>query len=204
MATRSSMDVRLCFFSLSADKPPGEGSREAVADESVYTDLLSVRDWRRVLSNFYHTQAPIPCFHRTFRSVEHAYQYAKLRLADPETAESLTLESGSTLSEAVGSKVKKAGRSVCLTGDQLRVWGPLSRLVMKAAVTAKADSCCLFRRVLLSTHPAQLWHLRPCQTPERWQWMERLREELLRPETNEKPGLQCEEQGRSSATPESA
>ena len=174
------MEDQLCFFSQSADKAPGQGCRETVVDAARYRELSDTRNWRRVLSNFHHSQAPIPWFDRTFRSVEHAYQYTKLRIAHGVEAEALTLESGSRLATGeAGAHIKQAGRSVHLTADKLRLWDQIRLEVMEQLVAAKAEACWLFRTVLLGTHPAQLWHLRPRQSRQRWQWMECLRESLL-------------------------
>jgi len=54
------VEDRQCFFSSSADKPPGQGSEEHVVDAHAYLALTATSTWHRVLSSFYPSQAPIP------------------------------------------------------------------------------------------------------------------------------------------------
>ena len=173
------MDDSLCFFSLSADKPAGEGSRELVRDATVYESLNGIHNWRRVLSNFHPVSTePIPWRDLTFRSVEHAYQYTKVALAKPEQAKLFSIESGSCLSKTDGPEIKKAGRLWKLSREQICHWDWNSLRVMTRLVEAKAKVCPLFRQTLLATRSAQLWHLRPRQAPQRWPWMEQIRTQL--------------------------
>ena len=173
------MDDKLCFFSLSADKPVGEGSRELVRDATVYESLNGIHNWRRVLSNFHPVSTdPIAWRDLTFRSVEHAYQYTKVALAKPEQAKLFSIESGSGLSQTDGPEVKKAGRLWKLSKEQICHWDWNSLRVMTRLVEAKAKVCPLFRQTLLATQSAQLWHLRPRQDPQRWPWMEHIRTRL--------------------------
>lgn len=184
------MDDRLCFFSLSADKPAGQGSGEHAADDTLYEPLNKIRNWRRVLSNFHPVSAdPIAWRDLTFRSVEHAYQYTKVALAKPEQAKLFSIESGSGLSKTDGPEVKKAGRLWKLSKEQICRWDWNSLRVMTRLVEAKAKVCPLFRQTLLATRSAQLWHLRPRQDPQRWSWMELIRTRLQKGKVNLVEGL---------------
>ena len=60
----------------SADLPPGQGVHEWVADAARYAVLAGVRHWRRMLSNFW--PADFTLDERTYRTVEHAFQAAKI------------------------------------------------------------------------------------------------------------------------------
>src|SRR5256885_4344109 len=86
------VEDRLYFFSSSADLPPGHGVHERVVDDARYAALAGVRHWRRMLSNFW--PADFMLRQRTYRTVEHAFQAAKIALADPALAERFALESG--------------------------------------------------------------------------------------------------------------
>lgn len=185
------MQDKLCFFSASADKAPGQGAQEHVVDQSCYKALTGIGNWRRVLSNFYPSQAPIPWQNHTFRSVEHAFHFTKISLAGPEAARLFALESGSDLSRSVGSVVKKAGRATKLSAEQLCSWDQNSQGTMQQLVATKAKVCWVFRTTLLSTQTAQLWHLRPRQSAQRWTWMEDLRQAKQR--ENESRPCQSEE-----------
>jgi hypothetical protein len=67
---------RLYFYSGSADVPPGQGVHERVADPARYAALAGVRHWRRMLSNFWPAEFALgQC---TYRTVEHAFQAAKI------------------------------------------------------------------------------------------------------------------------------
>ena len=86
---------RLYFYSGSADRPPGEGAHERVSDPARYTALSRIPPWRRQLSNFW--VADFSLDGRTYRTVEHAFQVAKIVLVDPALVATFTLESGTEL-----------------------------------------------------------------------------------------------------------
>jgi hypothetical protein len=44
---------KLYYYSGSADKPPGGGIHEHVADPSQYENLTEIKNWRQCLSNFH-------------------------------------------------------------------------------------------------------------------------------------------------------
>lgn len=147
---------RLYFYSGSADLPPGQGVNEWAGDPSQYAALAGVRHWRRMLSNFW--PADFTLDGRTYRSVEHAFQAAKIALVDPALAERFALESGTEMARADGAAARKHRKLVLLDAVQLTRWDEDKHAVMRAAMRAKFSQHEPLRRVLLATAPAELWH----------------------------------------------
>ncbi|MBM2618517.1 NADAR family protein [Actinoplanes sp. LDG1-06] len=147
---------RLYFFSGSADRPPGQGAHERVADPARYATLARVKHWRRMLSNFW--PAEFTLGERTFRTVEHAFQAAKIALVDPASAERFALQSGNELARGDGLAARKQRKLVLLDAAQLRQWDQQKHAVMRDAMRAKFGAHEPLRAVLLATAPAHLWH----------------------------------------------
>jgi len=112
---------RLYFFSGSADRPPGQGAHERVADQARYAALAGVLHWRRMLSNFW--PADFRLRERTYRTVEHAFQAAKIALVDPALAERFALDSGTDLARGDGAAARKHRKLVLMNAAQLDHWG---------------------------------------------------------------------------------
>jgi len=152
----TTMGDRLYFFSASADLPPGLGVHEQVADPARYAPLAGVRHWRRMLSNFW--PADFTLGERTYRTVEHAFQAAKIALVDPTLAERFALESGTELACGGGAAARKHRKLVLLDEAQLRRWDGHKHAVMREAMRAKFSRHEPLRAVLLATLAAELWH----------------------------------------------
>lgn len=150
------MQDRLYFYSGSADRPPGQGIHEQVADPARYQDLGRVPHWRRRLSNFW--VADFLLAGRTYRTVEHCFQAAKIASADPRLAEAFSLESGSALAQGDGAAARRQRKLVVLDGAQLRAWEARKHEVMRAAMQAKFSQHADLRALLLLTGAAELWH----------------------------------------------
>jgi len=150
------VEDRLYFFSGSADLPPGRGVNERVADASRYATLAGVPHWRRMLSNFWTVDFTLAG--RTYRTVEHAFQAAKIAMVDPGLAERFALESGTELACGNGVAARKQRKLVLLNDAQLRRWNEVKHAVMREAMEAKFRQHEPLRNVLLATLPAELWH----------------------------------------------
>ena len=74
----------LFFYSKSKDAFSGKGTNEYVEDGKKYTILVSIKDWRKILSNFY--EFPFEYDGKRWNSVEHAFQSKKIELVDKEKA----------------------------------------------------------------------------------------------------------------------
>ena len=70
------MDI-LQFYSKSADKYPGKGNGEYVKNPEDYKELSKIKDWRKMLSNFY--VMPFELDGNIWNSVEHFYHACKFR-----------------------------------------------------------------------------------------------------------------------------
>ena len=167
------------FFSGSADRPPGQGAHERVADPARYEPLAGVRHWRRMLSNFWPAQFTLGA--RTYRTVEHAFQAAKIALVDPALAEWFALESDTELARGDGAAARKHRKLVLLDDERLHQWDGRKSEVMRAAMGAKFSQHEPLRAVLAATRPAQLWHgTGRGQPPVRIHELETIRATLLR------------------------
>ena len=172
---------RLCFFSGSADKKPGKGTGEYTFRPADYAELAGLSHWRRTLSNFH--VHPFTCDITgevlTYRTVEHAFQAAKIHMVDPEAARAFGVESGTYLgTEGDGLAARKQRKMRRLNEVQLAVWDARSAGVMARAQEAKFRQCPEARRVLLATGTAELWHHVPRGRPVRFEHLERLRIKL--------------------------
>ena len=65
---------------------------EFVKNLKDYEELSQIKDWRKILSNFY--VAPFKYNGKTWNTIEHAFQSKKIELVDEKLAEKFTLESG--------------------------------------------------------------------------------------------------------------
>ena len=173
------MEDRLYFFSGSADLPPGRGVHERVADPACYAELAGVPHWRRMLSNFW--PAPFTLGARTYRTIEHAFQAAKIALVDPALAEQFALESDTELARGDGAVARKHRKLVLLDDAQLRKWDERKSAVMRDAMGAKFGRHEPLRAVLSATGRAQLWHgTGRGQPPTRIHDLETIRDALRR------------------------
>ncbi len=167
---------RLFYFSRSADRPPGQGANEWVADPKRYTELARTPGWRQMLSNFW--VAPFVVQGVNWNSVEHFFQGHKINLASPQQGLLFSLNSGSELSRSGGDVAQKNRKMVVLTPQQLQQWEQIKNGVMYAALKAKFSQSPTLRRILLSTGEAELWHS-PGRAPAgREMLLERVRAEL--------------------------
>ena len=74
-------NIHFVFYSKSANKKPGKGKNEKIPKEKEdeYKELGKIKDWRRVLSNFYVVVKPFELDGHTWNSVEHYYQASKFK-----------------------------------------------------------------------------------------------------------------------------
>lgn len=171
------MSDRLFYYSGSADRPPGQGVHESVSNPERYRSLSACPGWRRMLSNF--RMADFTLNGRTWRTVEHAFQAAKIALADEAAASPFALESGSAMSQQDGAAARKNRKAVLLTDAQLRTWNAVKRDLMQAAMRAKFTQHPALGALLMATGDAELWHSGGRgQAPQRVYELEAVRAEL--------------------------
>jgi predicted NAD-dependent protein-ADP-ribosyltransferase YbiA (DUF1768 family) len=68
---------KLFYYSKSANKQAGKGVNEFVSNYNEYDKLNKIKDWRKMLSNFY--VANFTYNAKTYYTVEHAFQAKKNR-----------------------------------------------------------------------------------------------------------------------------
>lgn len=158
MATRS-----IVFYSKSADGKPGKNKGKGWQEEwtgAVPIELTLIPDWRRMLSNF-DDSATFIYDGFTFNTIEHAFQYKKIAIADAGKAYLFTRESGSPLGLGSGADAQKARKLVRLSAEQLAFWDAISTSVMAAAAREKylQNRSGQAATVLRLTADAALYHL---------------------------------------------
>lgn len=169
---------RLCFFSGSMDVAPGRGARESVLDPALYAELAREPHWRRALSNF-DAGAEFEHSGLHYRTIEHAFQAAKIALVDPAKAFSFSVESGTALGLAAdGLAARRMRKCALLPPCKLAEWDAASAGVMRDAARAKYAADPRARRVLAATRDAELWHLVPRGQPARFVHLEEIRAEI--------------------------
>jgi len=170
------MTDKLFFNSRSADAYPGAGVNEIVVDTEAYKELSKTRHWRRILSNFHVCEFKWRGY--TYRTIEHAFQAAKIGLVSEADAYRFTVESGTELGRGDGLDARKARKVVDL-GARIKEWDAISRQVMEEIAQAKYAVCEEARTVLRATGKAELWHLvMRSKIHERFVHLERIRSEL--------------------------
>ena len=145
---------KLCFYSKSKDCAPGKGVNEVTSKE--YNELSKIKNWRQILSNFHISEFKYDNF--TFRSVEHAFQYEKIKLVNGFTAFNFTKESNSNLGNGDGLEARKNRKIILLTDEQLAYWSSIKYSKMDDIVFARFSQNEKDREVLLLTKDAELWH----------------------------------------------
>ena len=172
----------LAFSSKSKGEPkPTEGAGEERHTNDEYTDLVKIKDWRRTLSNF-HLQDFVWRGH-TYGSIEHAFQGAKIALADPDKALRFTKESGHEIGTGDAGKARGARRLVVLPKAKLNKWDEIKRAVMADIAAAKYSAAATLpwpnaRDVLKATLNAKLVHIVARAPRHKWEHFDHL--ELLR------------------------
>lgn len=89
---------KFMYFSRSADAPPGKGACERlVSSPEKYRELSNIKNWRRMLSNFYPREFFLDG--KRWLSVEHFYQGSKFKKNNPQFYAKFSLDSGSEISK---------------------------------------------------------------------------------------------------------
>lgn len=164
------MADKLFYYSKSADKRPGRGANESVANEEKYAQLAKVKDWRKMLSNFH--VAPFKLDGYTWASVEHYYHSRKFIKNNPKFVHMFALESGSVFcSDPV--KAKSAGGKTGIVREaKVIIYKRPKEIVADNDFFGQTNQNAAFvdsmlakfsqhddlKTVLLATGDAELWH----------------------------------------------
>lgn len=167
---------KLYFYSKSKDAAPGKGAGEFVNNPEEYNDLKSVKDWRKVLSNFHHY--PFTYEGYTYNTIEHVFQAKKIELVSPDKAHWFTVESGHEIGLGNGEIARKNRKLCKLNADQLKLWSTMKDQVMYDATLEKYKANEAAQNVLCATKSAELWHIVPRSKPIRFEHLEMIRVQL--------------------------
>ena len=147
---------QLFYYSKSADKPAGKGTNEIAVDYNIYKELNKIKDWRKILSNFYVGEFTYD--NKIYNSVEHAFQAKKIELVDKDKAYWFCKNSGHIIGIGDGLTARKNRKIVILTSEDLQRWDDIKHKVMEAILLAKFTQISIAKQVLLLTQTAILLH----------------------------------------------
>lgn len=170
---------KLFFFSRSKNVAPGKGANECVQNTEQYHELSKIPHWRQQLSNFSE--------HGTFeynglkyKTIEHAFQGSKIAIVDPEVGKWFSIDSGHNIGQSPGLVARKNRKLRRLSAPQLHHWDRIKASVIQNITEAKLSQCPDYRTLLSQTQNAQLWHIQIRQKPVRCQYLELLRESVIK------------------------
>ena len=158
------------FYSKSGDKKPGKGSGEKIdeKDRIKFSELASIKNWRKMLSNF--AETPFTLDGLKWKGVEWYYQGSKFKKNNPEFYKTFSLGSGSDISQDAVLAKSAGGKSGKRKGKQIRpkeiqvdedFFGgdnPRGIKEMNDAQEAKYNQDKDAKKVLLATNNAKLVH----------------------------------------------
>ena len=147
---------KLFYYSKSADKPAGKGTNEIAVDNNIYKELNKIKDWRKILSNFYISEFTYD--NNIYNSVEHAFQAKKIELVNKDKAYLFCKNSGHIIGSGDGLIARKNRKLVILNNEYLKKWNNIKHKVMEDILLAKFTQVPIAKQVLLLTKNAILLH----------------------------------------------
>jgi predicted NAD-dependent protein-ADP-ribosyltransferase YbiA (DUF1768 family) len=108
------------FYSKSRDMKPGKGAGEkiSVEDMSKFSELAEMKNWRKVLSNFYEGEFKLDGLR--WLSVEHFYHASKFKKSEPNFYKLFSLDSKSDISKLPAMAKGAGGKTGKFKGKQIR------------------------------------------------------------------------------------
>lgn len=167
---------KLFYYSKSKDCLAGKGKNEFVSYDAKYAALNEIKNWRQILSNFY--VEPFVFNGAMYNSVEHAFQATKIAIADTEKARYFTIESNHDIGRGDGGVAQKNRKLVKLNEEQLKYWESIKLDVMTDITRERIRQSAVYKKTLLATMDAELWHIQVRKTPIRNTYLEELRYEF--------------------------
>ena len=182
-------DTVFQFYSKSSGKAlPGKGAGEKIPKDKIklYAELASIKDWRKVLSNFY--IAPFELDGHRWNSVEHFYHASKFKKNNPDWYLQFSLDSDTELSKnpvlakgAGGKTGKSRGKQIrpkTIVMDDDFFSSGRNITEMERAQFAKYTQNETAKMVLLATKNAKLVHYSRGQPPIVFEDTMRIREKI--------------------------
>ena len=165
------------FYSKSANKKPGKGKGEIIPDDRLieFNELAKMKDWRKVLSNFYmkpkRDGEVVPLFELDglkWASVEHYYHANKFKKNHPDYYRLFSIDSGSQIMDDARKALGAGGKTGKVSGKKFRPKNVVmdedffddnnNEKVMEKGQMAKYQQDDISRQVLLATKDAKLVH----------------------------------------------
>ena len=163
----------IIFYSKSADKPAGKNKGEFINNEEEYKELNKIKNFRRYLSNFDECEFKYKGY--TYNTIEHAFQGAKITLADKEKGYKFTKDSGDKIGLGDGLMARKNRKLVKLNEKEIKEWNKIKEKVMYEIALEKFKTCKKQLDILQKTGKCELWHTIPRMKPMRCYYLEKIR-----------------------------
>lgn len=186
-------DIVFQFYSKSVDKPlPGKGSGEKIPNERMkeYTELATIPQWRKKLSNFW--SEPFTLDNHKWATVEHFYEASKFKRGHPDFYLSFSLDSGTDLSKDPLMAKGAGGKSGKYKSELLRpievtadadFAGKKSKKAIYDAQYAKFTQSDDLKALLLATNDAKLVHFIKGAEPDVFDELMLVRDKIRRGKT---------------------
>lgn len=186
-------DIVFQFYSKSVDKPlPGKGSGEKIPNERMkeYTELATIPQWRKKLSNFW--VEPFALDNHKWATVEHFYEASKFKRGHPDFYLSFSLDSGTDLSKDPLMAKGAGGKSGKYKSELLRpievtadadFAGKKSKKAIYDAQYAKFTQSDDLKALLLATNDAKLVHFIKGVEPDVFDELMLVRDKIRRGKT---------------------
>ena len=148
---------KLFYYSKSANKQAGKGVNEFVSNYNEYDELNKIKDWRKMLSNFY--VAEFNYNGNTYYTAEHAFQAKKIELVDSAKAYFFCIESGNIIGTTNDGNIARKNRKLVILDDErIKIWNEIKHNIMKEILICKFTQNKELGNVLLLTKKAILLH----------------------------------------------
>jgi len=164
-------NIVFTFYSKSADRKPGKGKNEKIPKEKEddFKELSKIKDWRKVLSNFWIVSQPFELDGHMWNSVEHYYHACKFKNYTEGSEKhdfylKFTAESDSEVSKDPGKAKSYGGtdsshkyrpKHILMDDD---FFNGNHKIAMEKGQRAKYMNDALSQKVLLLTKNAKLVH----------------------------------------------
>jgi ribA/ribD-fused uncharacterized protein len=148
---------KLFYYSKSANKQAGKGVNEFVSNLNKYDELNKIKDWRKMLSNFYVSEFTYN--DKTYYTAEHAFQAKKIEIVDANKANFFCIESGNIIGTTKDGNIARKNRKLVILDDEnIKIWNEIKHNIMKEILICKFTQNNELGNVLLLTKNAILLH----------------------------------------------